>query len=243
MPTRLDDLLDGASPDPATPPDAEQLWVAGRRRRRWQQAGAAVGVVALLGVAGGVAANLDTFRTPQIDSVAAPEQPADDDVFDPEGADDAEPDDDDDDDEPRDQEEDEAADDDEEATDDEADADPGPSPDPAAMEAPCDAHQDRRGEAFIAVVSPVEGQVVSGELALVGCSSVYEGTVQYRLRDADGGVLIEDFTTASAGGPELGDFRDTVDVPASGELTLEVFWESPADGSEADKTTVTVQAE
>lgn len=238
MPTRLDDLLEDASAPVEELPDAGRLWSAGRRRRRWQQAGAAMGAVVLIAGIGGLAATLDPFGAPQIESVAGPgeadagdpldggdedpagesSRPADRDPADGEG---------------------EVADQDAEAE----DPDPGPEPDAEAVADPCAPHRDAEGEAFIDLVAPVDGQVVASEVELVGCASVYEATVRYRLLDAGGEVLADSFTTATAGGPEIGEFRDTVAVEASGELTLEVFWDSPADGSEADKTTVALRAE
>lgn len=108
--------------------------------------------------------------------------------------------------------------------------DAGPEPDPARLEDPCAEHEGREGEAFLDVVAPVDGQRVEGEVRLVGCASVPEGTVRYRLLDAGGETLADDFTTATYGGPELGEFDETVGVDATGEATLEVFWDSPAEG-------------
>lgn len=104
-----------------------------------------------------------------------------------------------------------------------------PEPDARQVAAPCAAHT--AGSAFIDVAAPVDGQQVGDLMPLVGCASVYEGTVRYRVLAADGTVLVDRFTTASAGGPELGEFRASVPLPeAAGQLTVEVFWDSPADG-------------
>jgi hypothetical protein len=94
--------------------------------------------------------------------------------------------------------------------------------------------------AFIDVVGPVDGQVVDGEVDLVGCSSVYEGTVRYRVLSGDS-VVVDSFTTATAGGPELGEFREEIQLPGTGSYTLEVFWDSPADGSEQDLVAIDVE--
>lgn len=106
-----------------------------------------------------------------------------------------------------------------------------PAPDPAALADPCASYEDRRGDAFIGVVGPVSQQQVTDTIELVGCASVFEGTVRYRVLAA-GNVVVDDFTTATFGGPELGEFRETVSVPTSGALTLQVFWDDAADGSE-----------
>lgn len=245
MSTRLDDLLGDASPPPDELPDTGWLWSAGRRRRRWQQAGAAAGAVALIGAVGGVVANLDTFGTPRVDSVAAPEAGEGEEAAPGDRRGDLV-------DEAQEPVEQDTAPDDDPGTaheesqpvdEPEPEPDPGPQPDAAVVDAPCAAHEGGEVQAFIDVVAPVDGQRVAGELELVGCASVYEATVRYRLLDAGGAVLVDAFTTATAGGPDIGEFRDTVGLDATGELTLEVFWDSPADGSEADKTTVTVHAE
>jgi hypothetical protein len=253
MSTRLDDLLEGAAGGPGEPPDAQQLWTAGRRRRRWRQAGAVTGAVALIGVVGGVAAGMDTLRTPQIDAAAPSEtteeveveqpdpepldEPTDEvEVDEPEPEPELEPEPE----EPTGAEQEPA----EEASPAEPAPDAGPEPDPAALADPCAPHHGGEPASFVDLAGPVDGQRVSGSVELVGCASVFEATVRYRLTDAGGGVLDDGFTTATAGGPDIGEFRETVGLgQTSGELTLEVFWDSPADGSEADKTTVTLRAE
>jgi hypothetical protein len=110
-----------------------------------------------------------------------------------------------------------------------------PSPDASAMANPCAAHEGRDMDAFVTVAGPVSGQQVGSSFELVGCSNVPEATVRYRLV-GDGGVLVDSFTTAGCGTGCVGEYRETVTVPAgSGSLTLEVFWDSPKDGSEQDK--------
>jgi predicted small lipoprotein YifL len=112
-----------------------------------------------------------------------------------------------------------------------------PEPDPAELAAPCEGHEDRIGEAFIELVSPVDDQQVGSELRLVGCSNVYEATVSYRLLDGDGRTLDEGFTTAECGSGCVGAFDETVDLTAAeGEpvVYVQVFWESAEDGSDRD---------
>jgi hypothetical protein len=118
----------------------------------------------------------------------------------------------------------------------EAEAEPEastPEPDASRVNDPCAAHEGGEMRAFIDVVAPVEGQHVGGTLDLVGCASVFEGTIQYRILDAGGTVVLEDFTTATAGGPEIGEFRVNINLPATGDLVVEVYWEDQATGSEA----------
>lgn len=108
-----------------------------------------------------------------------------------------------------------------------------PEPDPDEVEDPCGGHDEQAMDAFIDVASPVDGQHVQGEVELIGCASVYEGTVRYLLVGEDGEELADDFTTAECGGPCVGEFATTVDLAeAEGHtaVTLRVFWDSPAEG-------------
>lgn len=117
------------------------------------------------------------------------------------------------------------------------DSEGSPTPDEAALEDPCADHDDETFEPFIDLVAPVDDQQVTDELELVGCSSVHEGTIQYRLLDGDGETLDEGFTTASCGGPCVGEFRESVPLDATeGEpaIYVQVFWEDVSDGSERD---------
>jgi hypothetical protein len=120
-----------------------------------------------------------------------------------------------------------------------------PEPDPALVAEPCAPHQDREMEVFIELVAPVNEQLVTGDdVELVGCSNVFEATVNYRLLDGDGRTLDEGFTTATCGTGCVGEFRETLDLSvAEGEpvVYLQVFWISPADdGGEEDLTEVMV---
>lgn len=141
------------------------------------------------------------------------------------------------------------ADDDTDDTDQDAGADAGgddggdaeeaapPEPDPDEVEDPCGGHDEQAMDAFIDVVSPVDGQHVQGEVELIGCASVYEGTVRYLLVGDDGEELADDFTTAECGGPCVGEFATTVDLAeAEGHaaVTLRVFWDSPAEGGDEE---------
>lgn len=120
---------------------------------------------------------------------------------------------------------------------------PTPSPDPEAVADPCAAHQGRELEPFLEVAAPVDGQVAAGAVDLVGCSNVYEATVNWRLVDEAGGVLDEGFTTADCGTGCVGAFRDTVSLDAAAgqpAVELQVFWISPQDGSDADLVARTI---
>lgn len=112
-----------------------------------------------------------------------------------------------------------------------------PVPDADLVAAPCAGHEDRELEAFLELVAPVDEQVAGDEVEIVGCSNVYEATVNWRLLDGDGRTLDEGFTTAECGTGCVGAFRDTVSLAAADgepDVTLQVFWVSPQDGSDED---------
>lgn len=84
---------------------------------------------------------------------------------------------------------------------------------------------------FVLVESPVPGETVSNPFEVTGISNTFEANVRYRLVGADGTVLDDSFTTATAGTGTWGDFAFDVAFDAVGEGTLEVFEESAEDGS------------
>lgn len=120
-------------------------------------------------------------------------------------------------------------------------SEPAPEPDPARVEEPCAEHDGESTGPFIDVASPVDDQHVESEVDLVGCASVYEGTVHYRLVAEDGEELLDDVTTAECGGPCVGEFVTTIDLAAAqghDAATLAVFWDSPAGDGEQDTTEI-----
>lgn len=254
MPADMDQLLAGASGEPGAPPDPDDVWAAGRRRRRWLQAGGVATAAASVAVLGVVAIGVSSSPTPTVDPVAEgpersesttpmgevgdtthpgdelprmesppPPPPPEDE---PEVEEPAEP-------EPT-----------GEPTEEPTEASPPPAPEPeaGATEDPCAAHQGREGDAFIDLTAPVQGQSVGGQVELVGCSNVPEANVRFRLLDASGQVLVDHFTTATCGTGCVGEFRETTTVDATGEVTVQVFWESPKDGAEEDLSEVVVDA-
>ena len=105
-------------------------------------------------------------------------------------------------------------------------------------------------DAAIVVDSPESGATVSSPVTASGTASVFEGTVQLRILDADGAELARGFATASAGAPERGEFSEriefTVDEAQAG--VLEAFEENAAapDESaedESNKVSVPIQLE
>jgi hypothetical protein len=111
----------------------------------------------------------------------------------------------------------------------------GPAPDASLLEDPCAAHDGREMEAFIDVVSPVADQQVGTgtDVALVGCSNVFEANVEWELRDATGLVIADGFTTADCGSGCVGAFDDTVDLSVGSGidgLELHVLSRDASDG-------------
>jgi hypothetical protein len=110
-----------------------------------------------------------------------------------------------------------------------------PSPDASLLEEPCAPHDGREMEAFIAVVSPVADQQLGAgtDVALVGCSNVFEANVEWELQDATGLVIADGATTAVCGSGCVGAFDDTVDLSVGSGiegLELHVFSRDASDG-------------
>jgi hypothetical protein len=101
------------------------------------------------------------------------------------------------------------------------------------------------GLAPIEVSSPRPGDVVTGLVTIAGTADVFEANVRYQIKDANGTILADGFTTATCGTGCRGDY--TVDVPF--EVTQEqagtilVFEESAESGKKINvvKVTVTLQ--
>ncbi len=88
----------------------------------------------------------------------------------------------------------------------------------------------------VAVYSPRAGET-SRTITLSGLARVFEANVAWRIKDSAGREVARGFTTASIGtSPLWGSFQTTATIPAnvSGNVTLEVFWPSPRDGSDVD---------
>jgi hypothetical protein len=98
-------------------------------------------------------------------------------------------------------------------------------------------------EPAIWVYRPQPGQKVASPLYVTGSARVFEGTVQARLLAGDDRVLARNFGTATAGAPERGDFEIILrfETPDAGKGWLEVFSQSPRDGSEENKVRVPVR--
>jgi len=89
------------------------------------------------------------------------------------------------------------------------------------------------GNDNIKVARPSGGQEVRSPMAIQGQARVFEGNVQFALKDGRGQTLASGFTTASKGAPDWGDYKADLAfrVTARQDATLEVFTESARDGS------------
>ena len=88
----------------------------------------------------------------------------------------------------------------------------------------------------IKVFTPAPGDQVERTFTVQGVANVFEGTIQYRLKDEEGDILFNNFTTA--GMLDWYFFEILIDVPApiedGSEFTIELFTESAKDGSEGN---------
>ncbi len=88
---------------------------------------------------------------------------------------------------------------------------------------------------LVLVESPTPGATVTGPFEVSGTSNTFEANVRYELTAADGAVLDEGFTTATAGTGTWGTFAVTVDPGgATGPATLVAFQTDEATGGRAD---------
>lgn len=99
---------------------------------------------------------------------------------------------------------------------------------------------------LILVESPFIGEAVSSPLTISGWSNTFEANVRYQVTDPDGLIVIDSFTTASAGTGTWGTFSVTVDLPEfsrSGIASVIVFEDSAKDGSPINVVEVPVQVQ
>ena len=100
------------------------------------------------------------------------------------------------------------------------------------------------GSGNIRVSSPLPNTVISGIFTVSGEARVFENQFSYRLKDADGSILAHGSITAN--GQEAGQFApfsttiSSYSTPKGKTGTLELFDNSPKDGSEIDKVIIPV---
>jgi germination protein M len=95
----------------------------------------------------------------------------------------------------------------------------------------------------ILVESPTPLERVASPLRLQGIARVFEATFQVELLGPGGELLVEDFVTASAGGPEWGTFDASFpfEVAGPGDGRLLVFELSAQDGSRTHEVEIPLE--
>jgi len=96
----------------------------------------------------------------------------------------------------------------------------------------------------IKVTEPQPDSVIESPLLIKGEARVFEGTVQFRLKDSQGNIIAEKFGTAqSVEAGEFGEFGELLlfDNVESESGTLEIYSQSPEDGSEQDLILIPVK--
>jgi hypothetical protein len=85
----------------------------------------------------------------------------------------------------------------------------------------------------VLVESPIIGARVGNPVTIAGTANVFEATVSIRIRDAEGDVIANTFTTATCGTGCRGDYSASVaySVERDQQGTIEVFESSAKDGS------------
>ncbi|MDD3364241.1 MAG: Gmad2 immunoglobulin-like domain-containing protein [Syntrophomonas sp.] len=98
-------------------------------------------------------------------------------------------------------------------------------------------------EPLIWVTAPLAGQIITSTVDIKGNARVFEATVSFRLRDANGSVLAQGFANASEGAPGRGEFQGNLDFKPTGpgKGQIEVFEVSMKDGSDRNKVIIPVE--
>ena len=85
----------------------------------------------------------------------------------------------------------------------------------------------------VTITSPSFGaEVAPGELTVSGRATVFEATVLVRVEREDGSVLVDDFVTATEGGPGRGDWSWSVSLDAPGLYRIVAGASDPTGGTE-----------
>lgn len=102
----------------------------------------------------------------------------------------------------------------------------------------------RSAQSNIYVLSPLPNATVGQSFMVTGNARVFENVVNYRVKDPSGAVLASGYTMANS--PDIGQygaysFSVNVGNIAPQPLTVEVYWQSAKDGSDADLVSYIVQ--
>ena len=86
----------------------------------------------------------------------------------------------------------------------------------------------------VTVSQPLVGAEVKTPIKIEGTARVFEATVSFSLKNAQGQEIAKGYTTASAGAPEVGKYSTDINYKLTGAKqngTVEVFSVSPRDGT------------
>lgn len=95
----------------------------------------------------------------------------------------------------------------------------------------------------IIVDFPKNGETIGLPVTIKGKARVFENTVNYRIKDSEGKIILERYTNAdSEDVGQFGSFEETVNYPDPEDEkgTVEVFEYSAKDGSEINKVEISV---
>lgn len=101
----------------------------------------------------------------------------------------------------------------------------------------------RSAASNIYVITPLVSSSVGSTLNITGNARVFENAVSYRVKDASGAIIATGNMMANA--PDIGQYGPytaTVNLSAIPPqlITLEVYWASAKDGSDADLVSLTL---
>ena len=89
----------------------------------------------------------------------------------------------------------------------------------------------------VLVYAPSRGDTLGRQFTVSGLSRTFEATTAWRVRDLSQRIVASGVSTATRGTSQLwGLYQFTVQLPSSvgGPVTLEVYWQSPRDGTDTD---------
>lgn len=94
----------------------------------------------------------------------------------------------------------------------------------------------------IALASPTFGKAVRAGDPVTGLIRAFEARFEYRVSDARGNVVVDDFATASLGTSELwGAFQIPFPKVPAGTATLEILLRTPRDGSITETVSTSIE--
>lgn len=102
--------------------------------------------------------------------------------------------------------------------------------------------KEKLSESFLEVESPSQNQTITSPVMVSGKSNFFEANTRIRIKDSDGNVLADTFTTAEGWMDKLYPFSKSIEygAPMTANGMVEVFEESAKDGSEINKISVDV---